>query len=75
MIPERNCPEDGSPLRREPVTYAGNPVFKADVCPECDGVWIDASELDLVRTVLEDDPDEAASGKFAKGLLLGMIQG
>ncbi|HEY9450414.1 MAG TPA: zf-TFIIB domain-containing protein [Gemmatimonadaceae bacterium] len=38
------CPKCGSRLEERDVRDV-----KVDVCPECDGTWLDAGELDLLR--------------------------
>ena len=38
------CPKCGSDLAERELEHV-----KVDVCPSCNGVWLDAGELDLVR--------------------------
>ncbi len=38
------CPKCGARLNETDVQH-----IKVDLCPECNGMWLDAGELDLIR--------------------------
>jgi hypothetical protein len=38
------CPKCGAQLAEQEVQH-----IKVDVCPQCNGTWLDAGELDLLR--------------------------
>jgi predicted Zn-ribbon and HTH transcriptional regulator len=53
------CPKCGADLKEETHGHV-----KADVCPECKGMWLDVGEIDLLRQV------QTAGGKNVfQGLL------
>ena len=59
----RNCPVDGSEMRKEVVQ---NLII--DRCPACGGIWLDHDELEaLLRIAAEHDDDG-----FMNGVLLGL---
>ena len=39
-----HCPKCGAQLSEREMQH-----LKVDVCPECNGLWLDAGELDLLR--------------------------
>ena len=53
------CPKCGADLREEE-----HHKVKVDVCPECQGVWLDAGELDLIRQM-----NKSGGSGVMKGLL------
>jgi Zn-finger nucleic acid-binding protein len=55
--PRKSCPVDGAVLLKE----HSNEII-IDRCPECNGVWLDAGEIEAIK--------EAAQ---TEGLALGMI--
>lgn len=55
--PGRLCPVDGSPLRK---AYSNEIMI--DRCPKCQGVWLDAGEIEAIK--------EAAQ---TEGLAIGMV--
>lgn len=71
----RTCPDDGTRLVPEPITYGDRPVVTIDRCPQCSGFWLDAGELEGIRDAISDDRDRAASENFASGLVIGMVFG
>ena len=46
----RFCPKDASPLTE--VEFPTQSGLKIDVCPECQGIWLDAYELGQALTLL-----------------------
>ncbi|NNE58451.1 MAG: hypothetical protein HKN36_10105 [Hellea sp.] len=46
----RKCPVDDFTLKQE--TYEGVTI---DICPHCNGVWLDAGELEAVQNVQASD--------------------
>ncbi len=55
--PTRTCPVDGSTLRKE-----HNNEILVDRCPTCEGVWLDAGEIEAIK--------EAAR---TEGMAVGMV--
>ena len=56
------CPKDGSDLVEREFHNV-----KIDVCTECNGVWLDAGELEMVR-VVDRNPVRRIFGDFFDGL-------
>ncbi|MEP7288856.1 MAG: zf-TFIIB domain-containing protein [Chloroflexota bacterium] len=46
----RPCPEDGTPLTE--VEFPEHSGLRVDVCPKCQGIWLDAYELGQALTLL-----------------------
>jgi hypothetical protein len=57
--PIRNCPVDGTTL----VKSNSNDII-IDRCPECEGIWLDAGELDAIKEAAKEE-----------GLAVGMVIG
>jgi hypothetical protein len=62
----RSCPNDETAMVKEVVM---NVIV--DRCPECQGVWLDAGELDVMKNTIES----GAHSQFASGMLIGMARG
>jgi uncharacterized protein with PIN domain len=56
------CPKCGADIAEQRI----GPVT-VDVCPECNGMWLDAGELEMIAKV-----KEGAVGGFLKDLLKGL---
>src|SRR5258708_23554987 len=55
----RHCPEDQTPLVE--VEFTEQAKLLVDVCPKCQGIWLDANELSQALTVLGRLPHESTS--------------
>lgn len=66
----RACPACAIPMRR--VNYAVDTGVMIDRCESCDGVWLDADELEQVQEILERWDDERAAKMAA---IAGVLQG
>lgn len=53
------CPKCGADLKEETHHHV-----KVDICPECQGLWLDAGELDLMRQM-----NKSGGQGVMKGLL------
>ena len=53
----RTCPVDGSALVKE---HKGEIIM--DRCPTCDGVWLDAGEIEAIKSAAE-----------SSGIAVGMV--
>jgi hypothetical protein len=58
----RACPVDGNVMTKAVIH---NVVV--DRCPECNGVWLDGGELEIIQATT------AEHGDFASGFVLGMV--
>ena len=47
----RSCPRDGETLRT--LEYGHETGIKIDVCPECEGLWLDAGEIQAIHKAEE----------------------
>ncbi len=56
---ERLCPEDGSPLTE--VEFPEHSGLRIDVCPQCQGIWLDANELSQALTLLGRQPQQSGT--------------
>jgi hypothetical protein len=56
------CPKCGSDLQEQELASV-----KVDVCPNCNGMWLDAGELELVGRVRN-----SAIGGFLKDIMKGL---
>jgi hypothetical protein len=61
--PERSCPVDGTPMVK---SVSGEIII--DRCPECNGVWLDAGELQTIKEVANEEG-------MGTGVALGMVIG
>jgi uncharacterized protein len=52
------CPKCGADLQEREFHHV-----KVDVCPECNGMWFDAGEVDMIKRV-----DQSAIGRFVGSL-------
>jgi uncharacterized protein len=52
------CPKCGADLKEREHHHV-----KVDVCPECNGMWLDAGEIDMVRNI-----DRGSIGRFVGSL-------
>jgi len=60
---ERLCPVDGIPL----VKRQSHEII-IDRCPKCEGIWLDAGELDVIK---EAAKEEGMGSGVAVGMLIG----
>lgn len=58
---QRSCPVDGTLLEKK-----CDDELIIDRCPKCDGIWLDAGELDIIKEKIQ------AEG-MGTGVALGMI--
>lgn len=75
-ISARPCPNDGTDLLT--VTYPQTHV-EVDLCPDCDGLWLDAGELKEIQKVRDyharqDTLEQYAPVPGIKGGLLRLIE-
>ena len=56
------CPKCGSDLKEE-----DRGSVKVDVCPNCNGMWLDAGELDLMRQMNKSSSGGLFGGLFGPG--------
>ena len=56
------CPKDGTPLKERVFHHV-----KIDGCPQCNGVWLDPGELEILAMV-DRNPVSRVFGDFIKGL-------
>lgn len=56
------CPKDGSDLKEREFHHV-----KIDVCPECNGVWLDQGELEILA-IHDRNPVKRIFGDFLAGL-------
>src|SRR5215813_1844426 len=56
----RHCPEDNTPLTE--VEFPEHSGLRVDVCPTCQGIWLDANELGQALTLLGRQAQQAPSG-------------
>ena len=45
------CPHDGTPMKKLHTPYA----IVLDVCPQCDGVWVDGAEKALIKQAIREE--------------------
>jgi Zn-finger nucleic acid-binding protein len=57
------CPRDSHPMTT--VRYGESPVL-IDICPQCEGVWVDRNEYDLIVAYLEDIVSTQTAGDYLK---------
>jgi Zn-finger nucleic acid-binding protein len=55
----RFCPEDTTPLTE--VEFPQHSGLRIDVCPECQGIWLDAHELGQAFALLGRQPPSTQS--------------
>lgn len=60
---ERACPVDGAAMTK---SVSGEIVI--DQCPKCNGIWLDAGELDTIKAVANEEG-------MGTGVALGMVIG
>lgn len=60
---KRLCPVDGSRLEKQ----QSNGII-IDRCPECEGIWLDAGELETIR-------DASKKEGMGSGVAIGMVIG
>src|SRR5258708_17369875 len=53
----RHCPEDQTPLVE--VEFTEHAKLLVDICPQCQGIWLDAHELSQALTLLGRLPHES----------------
>ncbi len=63
----RFCPEDTSPLTE--VEFPQQSGLRIDVCPQCQGIWLDANELSQALTLLGRKPGQPASQSPSRPVL------
>lgn len=56
------CPKCGADLKETEFSQV-----KVDVCPSCNGMWLDAGEIDLIGRT-----SEGATGTFIRDLFKGL---
>jgi predicted amidophosphoribosyltransferase len=56
---QRLCPTDGEPMAKE---IAHSVII--DRCPRCQGVWLDAGELEFIGSSLEEAALRSIVGRF-----------
>lgn len=56
------CPKCGADLKETELKHV-----HVDICPDCNGMWLDAGELELISKV-----KETAMGTFLRDLLKGL---
>lgn len=49
--PVRQCPVDKSDMKKQLV----GDVFIVDICPKCNGVWLDKGELEIIKQRSKDE--------------------
>ncbi len=59
--PQRACPVDGTLLEK----HCDNELI-IDRCPKCDGIWLDAGELEIIKAAIRSEG-------MGTGVALGMI--
>ncbi len=63
----RFCPADTSPLTE--VEFPQHSNLKIDVCPQCQGIWLDANELGQALTQLGRKPQQGISTELSRPVL------
>ena len=63
--PKRICPVDGSTL----VKAYNDQEIIVDKCKKCNGIWLDAGELDAIREVDSNNDDSLTTGVVLGALL------
>jgi len=53
------CPKDGADLQEREVESV-----KVDVCPECQGIWLDHGELDLLKQLSQRSSNRVMQSLF-----------
>jgi Zn-finger nucleic acid-binding protein len=48
--PEMKCPRDGATLEERQFHHA-----VVDVCPKCNGMWLDAGEIDIIGKSFQEE--------------------
>jgi hypothetical protein len=61
--PERFCPVDGAKMEK---SVSGEIII--DRCPKCNGVWLDAGELETIKQIASDEG-------MGNGVAIGMVIG
>jgi acetyl-CoA carboxylase beta subunit len=56
------CPKCGADLAEQELHQV-----RVDVCPECNGMWLDAGELEMISRI-----QDGAVGGFVRDLLKGL---
>lgn len=56
------CPKDGGDLVERELDQV-----KVDICPECGGMWLDAGELDLIRSTRRSGVSRFVDELFGMG--------
>jgi Zn-finger nucleic acid-binding protein len=59
------CPSDGHPMTT--VHCSESPVL-VDICPECEGVWLDRNEYDLIVAYLEETVNTQTTGDYLEDI-------
>jgi hypothetical protein len=60
---ERSCPVDGTAMAK---SASGEIII--DRCPKCNGIWLDAGELETIKQVASDEG-------MGTGVAIGMVIG
>ena len=71
--PDRDCPRCSRPMERKPYGFGSQVLMSA--CPHCEGIWLDARELESLEVFFErsrQETDEIRSGFF--GSLLSLFE-
>jgi Zn-finger nucleic acid-binding protein len=63
----RMCPIDATPLSE--VEFPEHSGLRVDVCPECQGIWLDANELSQALTLLGRPATPATSNNLSRSVL------
>ena len=58
-------PVDGEPMKKE-----HHEEIVIDRCPKCNGVWLDAGELEAIKSAVD-----SGDSSFSTGLVLGIAMG
>ncbi len=64
--PKRNCPIDGTEMSK----ILSEPTIMLDVCPKCQGMWIDGHEREMMLNALKQ---QGAQNAIVQGYILGSI--
>jgi Zn-finger nucleic acid-binding protein len=58
---KKECPKDGTGLLQVPYGKTG---VNIDVCPACEGIWLDGEELEKIVSALVEESQTTSSSEY-----------